>query len=76
VQPVVFVAVEHGGEPFVAGEGLFLLGFGPEPGAWGPAYPSNIWINRTTAQPAAGILPVRGGGGRRLTAAAPALRIR
>lgn len=31
---------------------------------------------KATAQPAAGILPVRGGGGRRLTAAAPALRIR
>ncbi|WP_257040509.1 hypothetical protein [Streptomyces sp. OK228] len=33
------MAVEHGGEPFAAGEGLFLLGFGPEPGAWGAGVP-------------------------------------
>ncbi|MFF4136769.1 DoxX family protein [Streptomyces mirabilis] len=31
---------------------------------------------KATARPAAGILPVRGGGGRRVTAAVPALRIR
>jgi hypothetical protein len=33
VHPVVFVAIDHGGEPVAAGEGLFLLGFGPDPGA-------------------------------------------
>ncbi|MFF4464059.1 hypothetical protein ACFY13_31585 [Streptomyces mirabilis] len=33
------MAVDHGGEPFAAGEGLFLLGFGPEPGAWGAGVP-------------------------------------
>ncbi|MFF8322966.1 hypothetical protein ACF06V_38205 [Streptomyces bobili] len=31
IQPLVFVAVDHDGESFAAGESLFLLAFGSEP---------------------------------------------
>jgi hypothetical protein len=35
MQPLVFVAVDHGGESLAAGESLFLLGFGSESGTGG-----------------------------------------